>query len=167
MADCIGPGLLAEPVNSVARRIGCPVACWLGVLLMLQVTGCGGKDEPYRKPTAKVTGQVTVDGKAPTDAIKVMCHPVDGMDQEHPSVSQCMTGDQGKFEISTYQSGDGVPEGEYVLTFLYGQLNLVSMNYGGPDKLKGRYSDPSKSEWRLSVKGSTPVDLGVIALTTQ
>jgi hypothetical protein len=130
------------------------------------LSGCGKKDEPHRKPTFPVTGQVVVDGKSPGEAIKIECHPVGGMDQEHPSVSQTMTAPDGKFEIATYETGDGVPQGEYVLTFMWGKMNLISMSYGGPDKLNNRYSDPKQSEFKFKVEDK-PVDLGRIELTTK
>ena len=70
-----------------------------------------------------------------------------------------------KFQISTYETGDGVPEGEYRLTFQAGQMNLVSRSYTG-DLLNGRYSDPQKSEFTLTVAGTDPIDLGTIDLKT-
>ncbi len=148
--------------SRIKQRLGFPSV--LGCLLLS--LGCGGEDGPYRKRTAPVTGVITIDGQPPQSPVKVMTHPVGGMDQEHPSISHCMTGEGGKFEISTYVSGDGVPEGEYRLTFQAGQLNLVSRNYSG-DLFKGRYSDPDKSTFTLTVEGSDPIDLGTIELSTK
>jgi hypothetical protein len=154
-------GLHAGRLRASRSRTLLPlVAC------ALHLAGCGGSDQPYRKPTVPVTGQVLVDGQPPSSPIKVMCHDEKGMDQEHPSVSWCMTGDDGKFALSTYEAGDGVPPGSYVLTFEWGQLNMFSMQYGGPDKLKGRYSDPKQSQVRVTA-GEEPVDLGRIELTTK
>jgi hypothetical protein len=142
-------------------------ACLLLTLLLI-VTGCSGEEEPYRKPTSVVTGQVFVDGEpVPVESpLKVECHPVDGIDTEHPTFSSSLTGEDGKFSISTYESGDGVPPGEYVLTFMWGKMNLMSPSYGGPDKLKGKYTDPAKSEHVLTVVEGLPTDLGRIDLTT-
>ena len=44
-------------------------------------------------------------------------------------------------------------------------MNLVSRSYSG-DLLKGRYSDPEKSEFTLTVIGTDPIDLGTIDLKT-
>lgn len=140
------------------------------VLAVLLACSCAEDDGIYRKETFPVVGQVTVDGQPPDTPIKITCHDMNGMDQEHPSVSWCMTGEDGKFEISTYEQGDGVPEGEYALTFLWGQMNLVSMGYGGPDRLNGRYTEPEESEHTFAVvAGETegPIDLGTIELTTE
>lgn len=126
-----------------------------------------GKEDLNRKETFPVTGQVYVDGKPPDSPIAVKCHNVDGMDKERPTVSSAFTGEDGKFAISTYESGDGIPTGEYVLTFYWGKRNPISMNYGGPDKLNGRYSDPKKSDIRITVLPGNPTDLGRIDLTTK
>lgn len=122
-------------------------------------------DRPHRKDTFPVTGRLVVDGTAPLSPVKVICHPADGTDQEHPTVSWCFTGEDGAFELSTYETGDGVPAGEYVLTFFWGQQNLMAMSYGGPDKLKGRYNDPQKPLVRFAVRPGGPADLGLIRLT--
>ena len=52
------------------------------------------------------------------------------------------------FSVNTYESGDGAPEGDYTVTFMWGQYNLACGSYGGPDKLKGEgcfYSPGSQS----------------------
>lgn len=136
----------------------------LGYLLIgLIVVGC--TDAPDRKETCKVVGQVLIDGK-PIDSVAVYCQDVNGMDKTDPTVSACFTGEEGKFAISTYEKGDGVPPGEYVLTFLWGQFNL-NMQYGGPDKLNDRYMDPAKSTFKFKIESGEQKDLGKIELTTK
>lgn len=146
-----------------------PFRTYLVVLSLLSISvGCAKKEEPFRKTTTGVTGQILVDGEPvpATKPLKIDCHNVAGFDQEHPTVSSCLTGEDGKFQISTYSTGDGVPEGDYVLTFLWGKMDLIAGSYGGPDQLKGKYSDPGKSEVKFTVKKGEPVDLGKIELTT-
>lgn len=127
--------------------------------------GCGGDEGPYRKETHPVVGQVLIDGK-PVKDVAVKARSVEGLDQEHPTVTSAFTDEEGRFELSTYESGDGIPEGEYVLTFVWGRWNSFSMSYGGPDKLKGRYNDPEESNIRFTVEGGEPIDLGKIELST-
>lgn len=146
---------------------GCCLLMLAGTVGLL--SGCGRQDEPYRKQTYRVFGVVTVDGVPPDTPLQISCHDMKGIDAQHPTVSASLTGEGGKFEISTYESGDGVPAGEYVLTFEWKQLNLVTMNFGGPDRLNKRYNDPAKSEVRFKVEEGAkgPIDLGTIALTTK
>ena len=142
------------------RRLALMAAC------CLLLCSCG-KEEAFRKETFPVTGEVYVDGQ-PAAQLRVECHDVAGMDKEHPTVSQCYTDDGGKFQIATYEAADGVPEGEYVLTFMWGQYNAISASYGGPDKLNGRYSDAKSSDaQRIKVEKGKPTELGRIELTTK
>ncbi len=89
------------------------------------------------------------------------------MDVEHPSVSRTEADGEGNFKLATYEAGDGVPAGDYVLTFVMQEFNLMSREYSGPDQLGGRYADPKTSEVKITVKDGEPTDLGVIELKTK
>lgn len=128
--------------------------------------GCGDSAPP-RKPVAKVFGKVTVDGVPPVTPIKIECISVQGVDQANPTFSRCMTETGGGFEISTYEKGDGVPGGDYALTFFWGEMNLITRSFGGDDKLGNRYDTVEKSPVKFSVKSNDPIDLGVIDLKTK
>jgi hypothetical protein len=136
---------------------------WL--LSVVLAAGCG-EDKGFRKETYPVTGTVLVDGQ-PVGQVQVALHDVQGIDKEHPTVTTGFTNDDGTFSLTTYEFGDGVPEGEYKVTFMLGQLNMVSMQYGGPDKLNGRYNDPEKTEFRVKVEKGKPADMGKVELTTK
>jgi hypothetical protein len=136
---------------------------WILALLLPAQSGCGDSG-PQRKKTYPVSGEVRVDGQ-PASGVAVLLNDGKGMDPSLPTVSQAMTDDQGKFRISTYDDGDGAPDGEYTLTFTWGELNLMSMQYDG-DKLQGKYNDAEKSEFKAKVQGQ-PVDLGRLELTTK
>jgi hypothetical protein len=134
-------------------------------LLLLAFVGCE-KKYPDEKPVDPVTGTVLVDG-TPQEGIQVTLHDDAGPDPSKPTYSTGYTDASGKLVISTYATGDGAPAGNYHPTFLWGQVNPISMSYGGPDKLKGRYSDASKSDIVLQVSERGPNDLGVVELTTK
>ncbi len=146
-------------MNRSMMRLGLAVMC------CLVLCSCGDKD-PSRKDTYPVTGTVKVDAQ-PGANLAVKCVSVNGLDKENPTVSSAFTNEEGEFEISTYESSDGVPAGEYVLTFMWGSWNPVSGSYGGPDKLNGRYDDPKESTFKVTVKDGEPTDLGEIELTTK
>ncbi|XZE54533.1 hypothetical protein SH139x_000503 [Planctomycetaceae bacterium SH139] len=141
------------------------VALGLMMLGCVVFVGCGGGTEG-RKTTYRISGTVHVDGQ-PANYLAVRAHPVAGVDKGDPTYSSAFTDEEGKFVLSTYESGDGIPEGQYTLTFNWGEMNLLSMSYGGPDKLKKRYDDPVKSEIKITVGPDQPEDIGVIELTTK
>jgi hypothetical protein len=130
-------------------------------------TGCREEQKSFQKVVVQVKGTITVDGKPPTSPIKIDVHPVGPADTEHPTMSSGLSGDGGAFELSTYDSGDGVPVGEYALTYFWGDFNLVSMRYGGKDKLNKRYAKPENSVTKFKAEEGKPVDLGTIELTTK
>jgi len=133
----------------------------LAILSGVCLVGCSGEEPPYRKPTFSVKGKMTVDGAAPGEPMQIKCIPIsqEDSDPSHTSFSETMSLPSGEFQISTYESGDGVPNGEYVLAIVWGKLNLMTRSYGGPDKLQGEYSDAKKSPFKFTVSGA-PVDLG-------
>jgi hypothetical protein len=138
----------------------------LSLLLMLLLVFCGcSKPQGNRKATFPVTGSVSVDGN-PVEGLAVVCINVAGIDKEHPTESQCFTKEDGSFEIGTYESSDGVPEGEYVLTFRWGEWNRLSHSYEG-DKLDGRYANPKKPVVTFTVEAGKPTELDEIELTTK
>src|SRR5687768_8776191 len=99
-----------------AQSMGLAVLC-------LSLCSCT-KDESIdlvnsNKETFPVSGQVHVDGR-PANKVFATCHNVKELDQENVHRTLALTDETGKLEFSTYQSGDGVPEGEYVLTFEWG-----------------------------------------------
>ena len=136
------------------------------LMIIILSIGCGGSEPPFRKATSPAKGTVTVDGLPPGSGIQIQCHPVGASDTEHPTVSATETDAAGKFSISTYESGDGLPAGEYTLTFTWQEFNVMTRSYSGEDKLNGRYSDPATSEIKLTVKEGAENDMGVVALTT-
>ncbi len=141
----------------------------MGLLLVMVLSAIGCKKEAVigdRVPVVPVKGIVTVDGE-PVESVAVTCVPVGGKSESLPA-SSALTDKEGKFEIGTFEGGDGAPPGEYKLIFKWGQLNLMNGRFEG-DKLNGRYSDPEKSEFTVTVKEGDKegVDLGIITLTTK
>jgi hypothetical protein len=133
--------------------------------LCVLLCSCSSRD-PNWEETYPVTGEVYVDGQ-PAAGLQVTCHATEGLGTETGWVCKGMTDEEGKFEVNTYEKGDGVPEGDYVVTFLWGETNFASMNYGGPDKLKKKYLDPRKSEHKFTAVKGEPVELGRVELKTK
>jgi hypothetical protein len=103
---------------------------------------------------AKFSGTVTIDGQPP--GIKVYDkHRILIMlyDPKNPPSStnpilyvDCMPEpNDGSFEFSTYNRGDGVPPGSYIALFLDMQTSWGG-GYKGTDRFKNRFNDPDKNE---------------------
>lgn len=124
------------------------------------------RTDPNRKETYPVTGSVYVDEK-PAGAVQVTLHDQAGVDVNNPTFSMTFTQADGSFALSTYEEGDGVPAGEYTITFQWRDLNPLNLQYSGPDKLGNKYSDPQTTPFRVKVEPGKPVDLGRIELSTK
>jgi hypothetical protein len=144
------------------RLVLLTAAACIGALPIVGCGSTGGPDGGPRISTMQVTGTVHVDGVG-VSYLKVTAKPASGVGAL-PLDPSAMTTADGKFSLSTYESGDGVPAGEYKLIFEWGELNLMNGQYSG-DKLNGKYSDPEKSEFTVTVAvGDQPKDLGTIEL---
>ena len=119
-------------------------------MLCALAVGCdgGGISAPR---TAPVSGTVLVKGKL-TAGVKVTFHPQFDMG----SVKFTPNGETNKnglFNLSTAASGDGAPPGNYVVTF---ELTRAGADKNGQDididMWKGKFADPAKSSFKVSVK---------------
>jgi hypothetical protein len=139
-----------------------------GLLICGHLVGCGSPPPPGppQQPTFPVQGIVTVDG-TPVEGLEVSCHDAKLIATGNSVVATAYTDAEGKFQLSYYKPGDGLPEGNYSLTFLWGEFNLLSRSYGGPDKLKNRYSSAKDSKVTFTSKRGSSVDLKTIELTTK
>jgi 5-hydroxyisourate hydrolase-like protein (transthyretin family) len=136
-------------------------------LLALCLFSCGRKEQAGdRKPTYPVTGTLLVDG-SPAEEVQITCYPASDVNNEDPTMPQANTAADGTFKFSTYVAGDGLPEGDYVLTFFWGQLNVFTREYVGPDKLNDRYRDPKNAKVSFKVEKGKPTKLGTVELTTK
>jgi len=110
-----------------------------------------------RAAVARFAGNVTVDGKPPGGETQPGVMVVILYDPKNPPTAakppmHAVCDPDGNFEFNTYDKGDGVPVGSYVVLFAQLQ-HVVFRNAGffGPDALKNLYNDPEKSEFKVDV----------------
>jgi hypothetical protein len=116
------------------------------------------KAEPTRVPVAKVAGRVSIDGQPPAEDLRLF---VVLSDPEHlekqgdtPQMfAQCDP--QGNFAFTMYYTGDGVPYGKYVASFVELRRKILPVRarsprpllyFVEPDELKNLYNDPEKNK---------------------
>ena len=149
----------------------------LCIVQTLGIVGCGAKTHQFPKDTRKltpVTGILKIDGQA-ASGISILMMPVAFVqDRLYPRDmtvdSRAMTDKDGKFSISTIERPDGAPAGSYVLLF-----RKIPMGDLAPDPKTAeaeyafyeKYSNPSKSEHKVTVEDDKPVDLGTIELRSR
>jgi len=137
---------------------------WILAAVLLSLLLCSCQRGRAQRETFPVTGCVLVDG-TPASYVIVTAHD-QGKTANDPNYPVSLTGytkEDGTFQMNSYGTGDGLPAGEYVLTFFWGEPKGLSL---GPDKLKKRYANPAQSKVPCKVENRA-VDLGKIELTTK
>jgi hypothetical protein len=131
---------------------------WLPLFPIFLAAGCGAR-QPDLKPVYPVNGSVLVNGEPATGAV-VMFHPLPietgrfGMIRSRGTVD-----DSGKFQLTTYNTNDGAPEGEYAVTIYWPGKRVGKPDPNDensdlpPDRLRLRYNDPATSKITVHVKG--------------
>jgi hypothetical protein len=127
----------------------------LFTILIMMNAACG---KSGGKKTYPVHGKVTYKGEAASGAI-VIFHPKN--DNAVNAVRPTGTvDDKGEFTLTSYQEGDGAPEGAYYVLVRWPETDaprpkgkVAKYNRGVPeDFLKGRYQDHKKPKFEVEIK---------------
>src|SRR5262245_57516413 len=122
-------------------------------LLMIGLMLCGCQKDDGRLKSYPVHGKVTIDG-APAQRVYVFLMP-DKQPQTHGIYPNGITDEKGEFWISTYDSEDGAPLGDYTVTAKWTRGEGLLVSSESPDRLKGRYADAKSSKYKITVKEAT------------
>ena len=138
------------------------------VFVCLFIAGCSRPHRPPitdKVPLTHVKGVVVVDGE-PKSGIHVQYVPQGEIAEKRERYLNrffLLTGSRGTFSLSTYQNGDGIPAGEYVLEFKWIEQQLS----GERDKFNGYYSNVRSPFMTINVEENHDLDLGEIELKTR
>ena len=128
----------------------------LVLALALCAVGCGPAD-PSLKPVYPVQGSLFVKGQ-PAEGAVVMFHPLP-LKAGTPTAltSRGTVSNDGSFRLTTYNTDDGAPEGEYALTVYWPGKRTAGASEDfdsdlPPDRLGLRYTNPSASAIRIQIK---------------
>lgn len=98
-----------------------------------------------------VRGTLFVGGEPAAGAF-VVFHPASSSEAKTTNPNGRVQAD-GTFQLTTYESQDGAPANEYVVTIFWPEPPKSPIDHPamGPDRLKNRYTDPATSLIRVSV----------------
>lgn len=139
-----GQRVLARP-----RRVSLLGASWIAILALAAVTGCNTKSGPERVPTFPVSGTISFQGK-PIPGAFVALHPK--ATQENVPSPRANVGADGSLQVTTYDGGDGAPEGEYVVTVeWYKPIKNGADVISGPNVIPKKYASAQTSDITIKV----------------
>lgn len=133
------------------RRVTCRLVCLLFALAGFAASGCSG-GKPALVPTK---GSVKVGGEAAKGAV-VMFHP---QGTANGQTASGVVGDDGTFTLSSGLD-QGLAPGTYKVTVTWEEKGkepteaerMQNLVESGPDRLKGKYSDVSKTTLTAEIK---------------
>lgn len=135
-------------------------------LIPLLFVGCGDSapDNVVKKATKPAGGKFKIDGVAPGLAGKegtdnpphfhviLKLYPKGraiSKDDVFPSAEvDPMT---GNYSFATYASGDGIPAGDYIITFESLEQSIIGRYKTGPDRFKNNFNNPVSQDPKYSV----------------
>lgn len=127
-----------------------------GILLVALggLAGCGKPDD--RKPVFPVEGRLTFN-KEPMGGAMITFHPL-GDTNPRALRAQATADAEGRFQMTTYVTGDGVPAGEYAVTIYWPGKRTGKPRSGEeeedmpPDRLGKAYTVPATTKLRATVR---------------
>lgn len=129
--------------SSVATASGASNLLILIAILLCQ--GCGGDD--WQASTHPAAGNLTVNGEPAVGAV-VELHSVGRQPDIRNSRPWAIVQDDGSFTLSTYESGDGAPLGDYAVTIRWPpDVTQPSM----ADLLGGAFATAQKTKWNVTI----------------
>jgi hypothetical protein len=115
-----------------------------------------------------VKGKILVEGKPASECLIYLNRT---WDDDHPRrvTPYALSDENGEFQITSYFTNDGAPEGEYVATIEWRERSgLLNNNFDGIDRLDGAYAQMAKNktqpEFVIKV-GRQPLELAPFNLT--
>jgi len=129
------------------RRVWQSAAALCGLAVL--VSGGCGKSGPERLPVFPVSGQVLYKDK-PLPNAQITLHPKNADPKALPA--QAQTDQNGNFQVTTYEAGDGAAFGEYVVTVKCYQLIKNGDSYErGPNILPPKLANAQSTDWKIQV----------------
>jgi hypothetical protein len=121
-----------------------------GLVACLTCLGCS---DNWQAETHPASGRVSINGEPPTGAL-VQLYPVGEKVDVRNSRPWGKVGDDGAFSLSTYETADGAPAGEYSFTIVW----PVDPSVPAPtDRLQFKYSQPERSKWPVTIQAGENV----------
>ena len=121
--------------------------------LLVASLGCGGQDNG-RIEVFPVTGKVLVKGQPAEGASVIFYSQSPAPEGKTMPVPAGTTDANGDYQLTSYESGDGAPAGEYKVAIIWYEpppANAVGV-VEQRDRLRGRYASPETSKLTARVE---------------
>ena len=139
---------LHAPLSSACRACSKRPKCMFALALACVTLGCGGSR--WQAETHPARGRVLINGAPPAGAV-VELHSVGQPPDARDSRPWGIVQEDGAYALSTYETGDGAPAGDYMVTIKWPpDVSRPSL----ADRLNRAYSSPERSQWKVTVSAA-------------
>ncbi len=128
------------------------------IILVFLVTGCTRSE--YPNETYPVTGRIQTSDGIPASNVRVTLHSSKLLSEGDPFRPSGMTDDEGIFQLTTYETHDGAPVGNYTMTFRWAEPQKNMLDPMPKDKLRNRFAMPTENSLTCEVGQAELQDLG-------
>lgn len=121
------------------------LALLCGMTSLFCCLGCG--DEDWQAETYPAQGRITINGESPSGTV-VELHSTGEQPDVRNSRPWAIVQEDGTYVLSTYETGDGAPVGDYKVVLRWPpDVTQPSL----ADRLGGAYSTPQRSPWMVNI----------------
>ena len=114
----------------------------------------------YPNHTYPVSGRVQTTDGTPASDVRVTLHSSEIIAEGDPFRPSGITGDDGTFQLTTYETYDGAPVGSYAITFRWAEPQKTLFDPIPKDRLRNRFSLPTEKSLMCEVNNTESQDLG-------
>ena len=133
-------------------------------LILAVVIGCTRTE--YPNATYPVSGRVqTTDGE-PASYVRVTLHSSKLVSEGDPFRPSAMTDEDGTFRLTTYETDDGAPQGNYAVTFRWAKPQKTLFDPIPKDRLRNRFALPTENSLRCTIIEAESQNLGTFEIDT-
>ena len=115
------------------------------LVLMAVVVASGCNSHPDVRKTYPVTGTLTINGAPAEAGVVVSLIPQFTETDKYPIHPRGVTGADGAFKFTTFNTDDGLPEGEYLATLEWPLPAAPMTSHSGGDRFGGMFAKPEQT----------------------
>ena len=121
----------------------------------------------YPNSPYPVSGRVQTSDGTPASDVRVTLHSSTLITEGDPFRPSGMTGDDGTFQLTTYETHDGAPAGSYAMTFRWAKPQKTLMDPISKDRLRNQFARPTEKSLTCDIIGGESQDLGIFEIDTK
>lgn len=138
---------------------------FLLLIIVPVLVGCTRTEYPNN--TYPVSGRVQTSDGTPASDVRVTLHSSTLIAEGDPFRPSGITGDDGTFQLTTYETDDGAPAGSYAMTFRWAKPQKTLLDPIPKDRLRNQFARPTEKSLTCDIIESESQDLGIFEIDTK